>query len=448
MSSDGTQRKRSRRNVLKGLGLAGVTGLAGCGSNGSNGSGGTDGAPGTVGDQSVEITFWDYFGGTENEEIEALVADFEEEHSNITVSSEAVPFDEFVDNLFTSVASGNAPHVASYWMSFSTFLEAEGVIDPIDEYLSEGLDPYYDIVEPAATVGDSTYALPMDVHAHMLVTNDTVMEEAGAETPTNFEEFKTAANAIQENTDARPFPLLQDNSPIGAMRYFYGLLLQHEGASLVEDGEPVYHENEGGQRSAEFMDQVTDEFGWDQTSLSDAQERTNLFLDDQVGMMFVGNWQANNFENEDGEIPDDLEFTYHRPYVFPGEARRAWAESNGFFFPTNDSHTETEKQAAVQFVEYITQNNPLWAQTAGHLPATPEVAESEEVTSSPRYEEYDIVSTLAGMAEDGELVYQPPLEFDMYATDITNPLVGIYSQDSDPQDALDQSANAFSSRMS
>ncbi|WP_419181162.1 extracellular solute-binding protein [Haloarcula halophila] len=438
-------------------GLAGCTG-DGNGGDGGSGSDGSDGGSGTTTgsttDQQVEIEFWDYFGGTEDSEMKKLKNEFEERNPNITVNTQAVPFGDVPTKVVSAAASGNTPHVFTYWMSFSSYYEAKGILDPIDDYLSDGLNPYYDLVEPAATAGGNVVALPMDIHAMMLATNDTVLEEAGAPMqPTTHDEFVSAANAIQENTDKRPFFLQTANNSFAGFRVYYSLLRQQGGKMFEgEDGDlgqPVFHESDAGIAAAEFYDLVTGQRNWDNADdISDSNIRVNEFKNDQAGMGFIGNWTANNFQNEQNEFIDGLEFTYHQPWGFGGDTKSTFCESNGFFFPSNPDHTEAEKEARVKFVEYVTQNNPIWATKATHLPSTPEVATSDTVTSHPIYQKYEIVKTLQEMASNGQLTYQPRATIDLYAPEIGKSLSSIYAQNMEPQEALTQSANAISDRMS
>jgi|GEM_PF-3154234 len=459
MPLEGTTSKRSRRNVIKGLGVAGIAGLAGCsgdgGGDGSGGSGGenTGDATKTTAASDVEITFWESFGGTEASELKTLISEFEDENPNITVNTQSVPFGEVTTKLTTAAASGNAPHVASYWMSFSSYFNSEGILDPIDDYLQDGLDPYYDIVEPAATAGGNTVALPIDIHGMMLATNNTVLEEAGAPAaPSTPDELAEAANAVQENTDKRPFFLQTYDNLYEGFRVYFSLVKQ-QGGNMFENGDPstgnpVFHETDAGLAAAKFYDSVTGEHGWDDTDdLSDTDVRINEFKNDQAAMGFMGNWMANRLQNDNNEFIDGLDFTYHPPWSFAGGTKETFCESNSFFFPSNPSHTNAEKKARVKFVEYITQNNPVWATKAGHLPPTPKVAESDEVTSHPIYEEYGIVETLADMAANDQLRYQPRADINLYAPEIGGSLSSIYAQNVEPQEGITKSATAIRDRM-
>lgn len=459
MPTQGSSNWSSRRNVIKGLGITGVAGLAGC-SGGSDGTGsdgsdqGNNGSTENPVDQEVEITLWESFGATEAAELEALITEFENQNSNITVNVQSVPFGDMTTKLTTAAASGNAPHVASYWMSFSSYFNSQGILDPIDEFLDDGLNPYYDVVRPGATADGNVVALPMDIHGLMLATNNTVLEEAGAPmAPTTPDELAEAANAVKNNTDKRPLYLQTYDNMYEGFRVYFSLVKQH-GGNMFENGdpssgEPIFHETDAGIEAAEYLDSITGSRGWDSTdNMSDANLRINEFQNGEAAMGFLGNWTSNRFQNDNNEFVDDLDFTYHAPWGFNGGTKETFCESNSFFFPSNPDHTNAEKQARVQLVEYITQNNPIWGTKAGHLPPTPKVAESDELTSHPVYEEYNIVSTLAEMAANNQLRYQPRADINLYTPEIGGSLSSIYAQNLEPQEGITRSANAISDRMS
>lgn len=452
--SDNSGRRADRRKVIKSLGAASLVSLAGCsGGDGGDGTSGSDGGTtGSSGDSgAVEIEFWEYFGGTEQDEITALVDEFNETHDDITVNMSNVPFDEFFDSLFTGVASGNAPHVTTYWMSFSRFMMQEGAIRPIDEQMEASVDDYFESAQPAMQLDGDVYSLPMDIHGNGLIANDTVLEEAGVEEfPTDWQSFQTACDAIKENTDARAFAPLEGGHPIIGMRSYYTALVQ-EGGSLVEQNGGEYevtHDGEAGRAAASFLDDVTDEYGWDQPDVQDGAERFGLFMQDELGFILAGNWHVNTFQNEDGEIPDDLEFTFGKPFVFPGGENATFGESTGYFFPADDTHTDEQQTAAVRFAEWVTHNNPLWAQTAAHLPAAKEVGTSEEVTSSKYYDDLGIVETVREMASKGQMKYHPAVPADLYETAIATPFVDVYAQNTEPDVAVEDSAAALRDRLS
>lgn len=439
----------TRRDMVKAMGATGIVGsTAGC-------FGGDDEQEAVDDDdlEDVEITFWEYFGGTEQDEITALVDEFNEQHDEITVEMSNVAFDEFFESVFTAVASQDAPHVTTYWMSFSEFMRNEGAIDPITDIMENDIEDYYESAHPAMQRDGEVYAIPMDVHGYGLWVNNTVLDDAGVdEIPDDWDSFEEACNQIQQNTEARPAAIMENNDGVSGMRTYFSVLQQEDDPNLVEetdDGwEVVYDQTEGGQNAAQFLHDFTGEYEWDQPELADDEERINAFIDDELGFFLGGNWLVNLMQDEDGELIEGLDMTFTEPFVFPGGNNGTFAESTGFFFPADSSHTPEERTAAVRFAEWITTNNPLWAQTAGHLPAATEVGTSDEVTESAYYQDYGIVSTLDEMAANGDMIYQPSLPADLYETGISSPIVDIYGQNAEPMDALESSAETLRDRLS
>lgn len=450
-SSDNTNGKTQRttidrRRVLSASGAAIATGLAGCagltgGGGGSGTSSGDDGG-GSSGD--VEIDYWMYFGAQEREEMTALIEEFNSLDNGIHVNEQGIPFPEFLNKLFTAVNSGNAPHVASYYGSYGRHLEP--VTHPIDDYLSKGAkNEYFDIAWDNLQVDGSTYALPIDIHGKALYTNDSVLESAGVEPDfTDWEAFSSACDTIVDETDSRAFSFLNWNSGQAAFRA-YLIALTQAGGDVVT-GEPgnyeVAYDSDVGMQTAELMTNVTGDFGWDIPQFQSDSARVQDFLAGDLGMFIAGTWSVNNFENEDGNLPEDLSFSFQKPFFFPGDGEDvAWAESNSLYFPTNPNHTEEEKQAAVEFAEYVTQNNTLWASAGGHLPAAESVATSSEVKNTALWKEHGTIKTMYEMVSNGKVRYQPKTAIHLNSDRFWGPFLDMYIQNTDVQSGVTASVD-------
>ncbi|MDS0223514.1 extracellular solute-binding protein [Haloarcula sp. S1AR25-5A] len=440
----------SRRHLLGAGGATFATGIAGCagltggGAGDSSSNDNSSSGSGSSGD--VEINYWLYFGAQENEEMMTLVEEFNSQDNGIHVNTQSVPFGEFLNKLFTSVNAGEAPHVASYYGSFGRHLKP--ITDPIDDYLSEGAaNEYFDIAWENMQVDGRPYALPIDVHGKALYTNDSVLESAGVEPDfTDWEGFSNTCDTIVSETDSRAFSFLNWDSPQAAFRTYSIALTQAGGEFLT--GEPgnyeVTFDDDIGLETGQLMADITGDFGWDVPQFQSESARVEDFIGGDLAMFIAGTWSINNFENEDGEIPESLDFSFEKPFMFPGDGKEvAWAESNSLYFPTNENHTETEKQAAVEFAEYVTQNNTLWASAGGHLPAAESVATSEEVQSTPLWEEHGTISSMYEMVKEGQVRYQPQTPINLNSNQYWSPLMDLYQHNTDPKSAIEQSASAL-----
>lgn len=434
----------SRRKLLGGAGVTLTGAFAGCSGLTGGGASGSNDARSSANSDDIELDYWMYFGAQENEEMTTLVEEFNSQDNGIYVNKQSVPFDEYLNKLFTAVNSGNAPHVASYYASYGRHLEP--ICDPIDDYLSSGSqNTYFDIAWDAAQVNGQTYCLPIDVHGKALYTNDSVLKSAGVDPDfTDWNSFQSACETILSETESRPFSFLNWNGGGSALRT-YLIALTQAGGNLLTD-EPgnyeVMFDDEIGVETAELMASITGELGWDEPRFQSDSARVTDFVGGDLAMFIAGTWSINNFENEDGELPEDLSFSFQKPFMFPGDGEEvAWCESNSLYFPKNSNHSDTEKQAAVEFAEYITQNNTLWASAGGHLPAAKSVADSSTVRNTSLWTDYGTISTMHDMVTDGQVRYQPKTPIHINSDRFWGPLVDIYLHNSDVKTGLQTSAD-------
>lgn len=450
-NSGSVSKPASRRAVLSSLGAAGIAGLAGCSGSGGSGGGQEGTTVGESGDGKVTVDFWMYFGGEEGSEIRSLIKEFENKHPKININEQSVPFSSFLDKLYTAVSGGKAPHLASYYLSYTRYMQQ--LCDPIDEYAPDGIvDQYFPITQRNMQLNGKTYALPLDIHSQMLVTNDDVLEKNGVEAPQSWEDLKKACQTLQDGGVSRPFSAIPGPYPQNLFRSYYLMLLQANGSAVKKQGDKfdvIFNETDVGKQTAKTMMSVTGERGWDNPTVGDQSARTSAFINDNLPMMINGNWVVNSFENDNEEIVDGLNFTFHKPYIFPGakENKRAWAESNSLYFPKNPNHTDKEKQAAVKFANWVTNNHPVWATTAGHLPASKEVAKMDTVRNSPYWKDYKIVETLWEMASNDEIRYQPRTPINWNAVRFWQPMVDAYGQKISALKGLNKSADKLTQAL-
>ncbi len=447
-SSDSNSTVTSRRALLGASGAILAGGLAGC----AGLTGGTvSGSSNDDGSDDIQLEYWLYFGAQENEEMTSLVNEFNSQNNGITVNTQSVPFNNFLTKLFAAVNSGSAPHIASYYGSYGRHLEP--ICNPIDDYLSKGTkNKYFQVAWNNHQVNGQTYALPLDIHGKALYTNDAVLEEAGVDPDyTDWQSFSDACDAIISETNSNALSMLNGRAGQSALRAYIIPLIQ-AGGQIVE-GEPDNYRvtiNRGaGQKAAQLMADVTGRFGWDKQTFQSDFGRVNDFLNDDLGMLIEGTWGVNNFETEDGDLPEDLSFGFHKPFMFPGNGEDiAWAESNSMYFPRNDAHSDDEIQAAVKFAEYVTQNNTSWASAGGHLPAAKSVATSSEVKNTDLWKKYGTISTMYDMVTSGQVEYQPRTSIHLNSNQYWLPLYEMYLQNIDVGPALDRIVNSLQPALS
>lgn len=219
-----------RRSALAAAGTAAALALAAC-SGGDSGPG-NDGETFNPDEVSGEITVWSW--STNASDLADL---FMEEYPNVTVEMvDPGGGTTTMEKLLTAFQSGSgAPDVAMMEYNFiPQFALTEDII-PIDELGgAEILGDYIDSIASQLTVNGQMYGTPIDASPMAFIYRADILEDAGVEPPTTWDEFADAAAALQEHD---PDTYLANN-PIAdsSLRY---LLWQTGLSPIAIDGENI-----------------------------------------------------------------------------------------------------------------------------------------------------------------------------------------------------------------
>ena len=197
--------RRSARTMIAVAAAACLT-LAACG-QGENpadaDAGGDEGGGEDSGDVELRFTWWgaDLRHRLTQETIDA----FEAEHPGITVTPEYTDWNGYWDRLATTAAAGDLPDIIQMDEKYlRTYAEQGSLLDLSTlEALDTGeIDPG---ALPSGEVDGGLYGLVTSVNAYSMITNATLLEQAGIEAPDDsswtWEEFAQTAQAVTEGTD-------------------------------------------------------------------------------------------------------------------------------------------------------------------------------------------------------------------------------------------------------
>jgi multiple sugar transport system substrate-binding protein len=181
----------------------------------------------------TEITFWGDWSGEGEQQILTMVNAFNESQSDIKVNY--VVQQDMITKFLTAATTGQTPDVM-IWDRFLTSLYApKNVLSPINEYLTrDGIDPagFYEQAIRELSFGDNVYGLPLTVDARAIFYNKTLLEEAGVEPPTTWEELRTAAIALTKRDESGK--LVQSGFALNDVGLFNMWLQQAGGSCLVK----------------------------------------------------------------------------------------------------------------------------------------------------------------------------------------------------------------------
>ncbi|SEF18912.1 ABC transporter substrate-binding protein [Jiangella alba] len=231
-----------------------VLGLAAC--SGSDGSTASD-----PGEAAGEITyaFWD---PNQQPVVDAVIAAFEKEHPEVTVTPVVTPYAQYWTKLRTQASSDTLPDV--FWMNMPYFqlYAANDQLAPIDDLVESGaVDPskYPDNLADFYRLDDVRYAVPKDVDTNAMWINKALFEQAGVALPSpdwTYDDFRATSAAIRD--------ALGDQGVYGTAFYtggqttYYSSIFAYGGSVVTDDGTSGWAEPETVQGLQVWADIVAD----------------------------------------------------------------------------------------------------------------------------------------------------------------------------------------------
>lgn len=182
--------QRSRALSLAAAAVSAALGLAGCGGS----------APAAATKQPAHqtITFWAGAAG-----MDALVAEFNKTHSDVTVKLGAVPAGQAAyEKIQTAVKAGSGPDLAMVEYQEIPTLAAAGVLQDVTSLTSQ----YKSLFQPAAwnEAGflGKQYGLPHDIGPMVMFYNAALFKKAGIPVPQTWDQFQSEAVTLKQKTGA------------------------------------------------------------------------------------------------------------------------------------------------------------------------------------------------------------------------------------------------------
>ncbi|MUV37283.1 putative ABC transporter extracellular-binding protein [Lentibacillus sp. JNUCC-1] len=295
-----------------------------CGSNNSDETSGNGGNSGDSGDNGgatgeVEIFSW-WTGAGEEEGLLALIEQFEEEHSDITVENAAVAGGAGTNAkavLATRMQGDDPP--STFQVHGGEELNKSWVaadkMQPLNDLFekNEWMDKFpEDLIDLVSADGD-IYSVPLNIHrGNPVFYNMEVFEEHGIEPPKTFDEFFDAAEKLQ---DAGVTPLaLGDKESWPATQIFENVLLGVLGPDDYDKlfkGEIAF-DDERVVEAAETFGKMLDYVNEDHSSRN-WQDSAQLVSSGEAAMINMGDWAKGYFVN-DLKMETNKDFGY---FAFP-----------------------------------------------------------------------------------------------------------------------------------
>jgi multiple sugar transport system substrate-binding protein len=236
-------------------------------------------------DAKVTITWWDYFSDANGAAMDAQHARYMKANPNVTIERTYITFADLKQRLLQGAAAGDLPDVVIIdnpdHQAFSSLGIFEDVTDRVAEWGQA--DKYFEGPWFSTTFKDKNYGIPDNSNCLVLWYNTNFLKEAGLEPPTDWDELKSAAEALTEG-DRFGLAVSGIKSEEGTFQWLP--FLWETGADLDT------LDSEGGQRALQLWVDMVDNgwmskgiLGWDQ------QDVRTQFQNGRAAMMSNGPWQ-------------------------------------------------------------------------------------------------------------------------------------------------------------
>lgn len=195
----------SRRNFLRagavaGVGVVGLAALAGCGEEEAPATQATAAPAATKAAEpaatamaekpkpaQIELEWWHQALIQMDDALKLIVKDYMGLNPHVTLTLNQFPFADFAAKLLTSLAGGVAPDVNYVHPQFVVQMAANGVIEPLDEYMKADAgfarDDFHSGSLEAMSYKGKAYTVPMFHGPWLYIYYKPLLEKAGLELP-------------------------------------------------------------------------------------------------------------------------------------------------------------------------------------------------------------------------------------------------------------------------
>ncbi|MFZ5870580.1 MAG: ABC transporter substrate-binding protein [Actinomycetota bacterium] len=273
------------------------------------------------------------------EDLDAIVAAFEEENPDVDVQVETVPYADYFTKLQTAVAGGTVAD--TFELNYENFVTyaTNGSLAELDDVDASAYVP--SLIEAFQADG-TQYGLPASFSNVVLYYNKALFDAAGLAYPTSDWTWADEQAAAEKLTDTGA-GVWGDYQPV-SFHEFYKVLAQAGGEFLNEDRtEATFNSPEGVKAANWLVSKPGTTMPTEADGAGTPDFDTNLFTSGKLAMWHSGIWMFGPL-SEVTDLQWDI-------VVEPGDARKASAMfTNGVVI----SAKSDAKEASQRWIEFLT----------------------------------------------------------------------------------------------
>lgn len=308
-----------------------------------------------------------------------LLTRWADEHPDIKINVNSIPFDQLDTTELTALRAGSSD-MDVLLINHVTIGAAVG---------TGGLEPLDSCIESQASIvpedwisglyaygqfGGQQYTLPFDTDTRVMFYNKALLEEAGVDVPTTWDELYAAFDAIEAlDNGASPYYFPGLNKWYVLYHSVGPFLVEMDSSLLNADGTASTALEPATIRAFEHAVKLG-QYAPDAALTYDATELESLFTQNRIGFFFNGIWSIPTItELTDGDwnLGDEYGIA-----LIPGSEAGQTGSTNGGFHVAIAAASQ-HKDAACEFVAWATSPEVMAVATQDHIPTRASAQQSD-----------------------------------------------------------------------
>ena len=318
------------------------------------------------GPKTVKVLTMQQAGPTP-EEMNEIVAKFNEANPNIKVEIEYVSYDALHDKIATAMATNPPSYdvvlVDDIW--YAEFAKAGYLWDVTAKIDAQTKEKVFAAAWDITTVNGTTYGMPWLLDAKYFFYNEKILAEAGfSAPPKTWEELVEQSKVIKEKGLVE-YPIAWSWGQAEAVICDYVALLFGNGGSLVDaEGKPAFNNEKGVQALAWMLQSIEDGIS-NPASVSYVEEDVrNVFSQGKAA--FAVNWlymyELANLNADESQINGQVKFGLMPAFAGSGVESATINGSMGF----SVMEKSPNRDAAWEYVKFLTSES-IQKEYSAHL---------------------------------------------------------------------------------
>lgn len=343
--------------------------------------------------EKIKLTYWSHFGGEDGKYMNNMVEEYQKLHPEIEIEHLQVTNEDYYTKFKTGITSGEGPDISTGDANrLVEFKNAELVTDMTPYAEKAGVDwtSYNENVLNTCIVDDEHLAIPLSSYVTIMFANKKLLEDAGmlrlndkgtvdfGSTP---EEFIAFLEEYQEKKPDDVFTIVGGTTGDDPYRLWWSFYGQTGETLLNDDMTATNINSENSKKALELTASLTEKGLWP-AGIEDADQ---AFLANKAAFYVSGNWWVGAVSETDVDfIAMPIPQVYDQP--------SAWGGTHVFYLNPKPGQTDEQRIEAIKFADWMASNAAEWAK-GGHIPAKPEVQESEGYKALTHRDTYAEVNT-------------------------------------------------------